>query len=494
MRTPLALAVMAGLLMQLPSCSTEFHPTPCSVDDDCGSGLACVGLGSARTCDAPTSEPLRIGMSAPGSGPNIDLGVEMKRGVDLAFAAQNKLGGVRGRPLVLEFRDDEYEASLAEQTARDLLDVKTISGQVPRCPTTQKPPGNGEPVANEALNRGPGAVLAVLGNVGTPTMNRFAPIAVETGTIFFGAFTGAKAMLRDDLAGDCKRYIFNVRASYGQEAQATLEYFQLVGVAGYQHLMSFDQNDSFGDAGYNGLVAAYTKLIGPLDGTPGIARFRYTRNKSETVPAAASEAIAYLEGLLQQEGNHTVGTLMTDTYAPGNEFIKRLRTWQYEKPERVARLKLYFSNVSFVGPNSLAARLKEAGTIPGSDGVPFTEGVLVSQVVPNYDNDPSDIVREYLAAINAIGVAPTFTSLEGYISGKVFIGGLNAHRGEFSPDALLTTLEHLPNLNIGLGATSGFAPENHNYSRTVWGTTIQPDGRFKNLYYWSEGTSLKLFD
>ena len=51
------------------------------------------------------------------------------------------------------------------------------------------------------MTRGPNAVLAFLGNVGTPTMVRAAPVAIETGTIYFGAFTGADKILRDTTAG-----------------------------------------------------------------------------------------------------------------------------------------------------------------------------------------------------------------------------------------------------------------------------------------------------
>ena len=58
----------------------------------------------------------------------------------------------------------------------------------------------------------------------------------------------AAAMLRDDKSGPCKKFIFNVRASYGQEARATLEYFTALGVPDDAHLISFDQNDAFGDA------------------------------------------------------------------------------------------------------------------------------------------------------------------------------------------------------------------------------------------------------
>jgi ABC-type branched-subunit amino acid transport system substrate-binding protein len=104
------------------------------------------------------------------------------------------------------------------------------------------------PISSTALARGPNAVLAFIGNVGTPTMVRAAPVAIETGTIFFGAFTGASTILRDDKAADCKSFIFNVRASYAQEARATMEYFKKRNVPDYKQLISFDQDDSFGQA------------------------------------------------------------------------------------------------------------------------------------------------------------------------------------------------------------------------------------------------------
>src|SRR5262249_25388692 len=159
------------------------------------------------------------------------------------------------------------------------------------------------------------------GNVGTPTMVRAAPIVVETGTVFFGAFTGAATMLRDDKSGQCKQYIFNVRASYGQEARATLEFFMRKQVGGattnYKNLISFDQNDTFGQNGYDGLVEAYQAAVGPFpsgaDPANPIKRFRYARNDDTSVAAQAAAAQAYLAQLLQsQSGTQTVGIMMTD--------------------------------------------------------------------------------------------------------------------------------------------------------------------------------------
>jgi len=483
-----------------PSCSSTFHAKACKADDECGSGLVCAERTERPVCVAAAEDPVRIGMSAPLTGPSQELGTEMKKGISLAFEAQNARGGIRGRRIELDFRDDQYQPDNAESAARALLDVEP-GATAAKCPTTTAPVVAGEPpIASSSLVRGPNAVLALVGSVGTPTMVRTAPIAVETGSLFFGAFTGAARVLRDDLSGPCRRYIFNLRASYAQEARATLEFFRKQRVPDTRHLVSFDQNDAFGQAGYDGLVAAVTAM----EGSPpsAIARFRYTRDDQTSVPAQVQATAAYLGRLLADSiGNHVVGILMTDTYGPATTYIKGLRDWQYADDAEQAslgkakRLTLVFSNVSFVGPNALASRLRDAGSVQTPDGPrPYTTGVFVSQVVPNYQSDDSDGVRDYLQALKANGLEPSFTSLEGYLAGRVFVAGLAAHEGPFTPDALVTTFERLPPLNLGLGATSGFTKDRHDYSKSVFGTAIAPDGRFTNSYFWSEGSSIQLFE
>jgi branched-chain amino acid transport system substrate-binding protein len=497
-----------GLLVALiAACSSDFKPKACTLDSDCGSNV-CELRSGAPVCVQPAQAPIVIGMSAPISGPSQALGTDMKLGVTLAFDAQNAAGGIRGRQLQLDFKDDEYTPSLAEAAARSLVDVQQ-SAVMPNCPTTNDPTATGQPaISTTALDRGPGAVLAFLGNVGTPTMVRAAPVAIETGTLYFGAFTGASLILRDGSAMNCSKYIFNVRASYGQEANATLQYFLNVGVPDYEHLISFDQNDTFGQAGYNGLVTAWTALKTsfspmPMDPMNPIVRFRYTRNDETTVPPLVTQASQYLAGLLT--GNsmmHTVGIMMTDTYGPGAVFIQGLRDWQFANDsqqtslQKATRLKLYFSNVSFVGPNALAGRLKMAGTVSTPNGpMPYTQDVLVSQVVPNYQSDSSDIVSNYRQLIgNASGMpAMSFTSLEGYVDARIFIAGLLNHQGPFTADSIVSSFESLPDLSLGLGPSDGYSSTNHNYLKSVWGTSIQPDGTFQNVYFWSDGLPIQFY-
>ncbi len=484
------------------ACSTEFHASACKSDVECGPGFVCdlASRGSSGgVCVSSNAVPLRIGMSAPITGPSQELGTEMKKGLMLAFDAVNAKGGANGRPIELEFRDDQYQPLSAEAAARSLLDVS--EGGTARCPTTTTPVVAGDqPVATGGLSRGANAVLGLVGNVGTPTMVRSAPIAIETGSLFFGAFTGASKVLRDGMSGACARYIFNVRASYTEEAHATLEYFTKLHVADERHILSFDQNDSFGQAGYDGLVLSYTALYGPPKTT--IPRFRYTRDDQSSVPTQITAVTTYLASLLSADAQkHVVGIFMTDTYGPATTFIKGVRDWQYANDaeqtviDKATRLTVHFSNVSFVGANSLASRLHDAGTVTTPSGEkPYSESVYVSQVVPNYESDDSDGVSDYRAALADAGLTPSFTSLEGYLTGRVFAAGLVAHKGEYTPDALIGTFEHLPPLNLGLGATSGFSPDNHNYSKAIFGTAIKADGGFANSYFWSDGTPIQLFE
>ena len=502
-RSPL---VPAAMCLLLAGCSTEFTPQTCATDDACGSGLVCEVRVGQPVCVAATDAALHIGSSAPLSGPNQALGTDMKLGMSLAFDAPNAAGGIRGRQLVLDFRDDAYDPDTAEANVRALLDVQPGTGMV-KCPSTDTSVVAGQaPVSTTPLDRGPNAVLALLGNVGTPTMVLTAPVTLETGTLFFGAFTGATPILRDTTAGPCHQYVFNVRASYADEARAALEYFFDLQVPDYTHILSFDQNDTYGQAGYSGLVAAYTAIKGgftppPADPTTPFPRFRYTRNDETTVPAQVTAAAAYLGTLLAADtANHTIGILMTDTYGPAADFITGLRQWQYANDaqqtmlQKATRLTLDFINVSFVGPNALAARLQQAGTVAAPQGpVAYTASVIVSQVVPNYQSDSSDGVLAYNKAVLAAGATPSFTSLEGYIDAQIFIAGLLAHAGPFSPEPLVAGFEDLASLSLGLGASAGFSSTSHNYSKTVWGTALNASAGFQNQYFWSEGVALQMY-
>jgi branched-chain amino acid transport system substrate-binding protein len=227
---------------------------------------------------------------------------------------------------------------------------------------------------------------------------------------------------------------------------------------------------------------------------------RYVRNDTASVPAQTAATEAYFTQLLNADTSGSpivIGIMMTDTYSAGAEYIRGLRTWQYDgaatPANKANRLKLHFSNVSFVGPNALADRLKNS-KIPGTSDGYFTDNVVISQVVPNYLDDSSDVVRDYNRQIMLDGSTRSFTSLEGYISARLFIAGLEAHPGPFTAGAIVDSFEKLPDLGLGIGPTVGFSAANHQYSSSVWGTILQSDGSFKNLYFWSKDRPIQFFE
>ena len=250
----------------------------CTTDADCLGGKVCGMVNNVKACVLPASSPITIGLSAPLQGESQDLGIEMRRGIEALFKNVNTAGGVFGRQLKLNSMNDNYDPPTALMNVDQLLDIQTMVAD-PDKPDI----------------RGPDSVLALLGNVGTPTMLVTAPVANKNGVIFFAPFTGAQKYLRD---GTDSPYVFNYRAGYYEETAAMVDYMStfrapriLTAPDSYKHVLAFTQQDTYGDAGYNGFVNAYNTKIGPVpqpDSTmpnPSIMRVNYMRDMLDTVDA-----------------------------------------------------------------------------------------------------------------------------------------------------------------------------------------------------------------
>ncbi|MBP6900334.1 MAG: ABC transporter substrate-binding protein [Burkholderiaceae bacterium] len=78
-------------------------------------GLALPSLGLAQ------GGPLRIGLITPLSGPQEFIGTYVKNGAEIAVEQINKAGGILGRQVALEIRDDKANPAAALAAARELL-------------------------------------------------------------------------------------------------------------------------------------------------------------------------------------------------------------------------------------------------------------------------------------------------------------------------------------------------------------------------------------
>ena len=483
---------LATTLLGLACSSPDLSNTnfACSSNAECLAGEICSGLWGELAC-LPASEvaPIRIGMIGPMEGPSEDLGREMSRGMDAMIRRFNSQGGVFGRPLELQKRNDNYDPDTAVAMMRDLLDVQQVVEERDRPDV-----------------RGDDGVFALVGNIGTPTMLATAPVATKNKVVFFAPFTGAQEYLRDSTKSP---YVYNYRAGYFDETEAMVEYLYRGRIPAiindpqldYRRILVFAQNDSYGDAGYNGVVAAYNANVAGLPQADAIARVGYTRENLETVPGAIAQASAFLNGVLDRaaaaDSKEGVAIIMVDTYAPGDVFIRGVKNWINQEAARAERLDVLFLNVSFVGSNSLAEALTATPReyIDVATGLPrsYAENVLVTQVVPSYDSQAPAVV-EYRDDIRALDSGNlTFTSLEGYIVTRLFTEALRRNGPLLTSDSFLRTLDtQITDLDIGIGTTLGFSATNHQASDTVWGTQIGDDGTFSVPFVWQRGAGISI--
>jgi ABC-type branched-subunit amino acid transport system substrate-binding protein len=373
--------------------------------------LAVVCSGALTWAAAPADEqaPLVFGTSTALSGPAADLGIAMSQGMRAAFDEQNERGGIQGRALRLIALDDGYEPERAVPNMHTLINE------------------------NE--------VLALVGNVGTPTAVATVPIANRARVPFNGAFTGAGVLRKTPP----DRYVVNYRASYAEETGAMVDALvETVGIPPTE-IAFFTQRDAYGDAGFAGGLSAL-KRHGVADAL-NVAHGRYERN-----------TVAIENGLADLLYHETVprAVIMVGSYAPCAEFIKLARD---------SGLDGLFLNVSFTGAEPLRLALGEAG-----------EGVVITQVVPHFESD-LPIVQSYRAALQAMDAEaePSFGSLEGYIATRILCRAMESAKGEISRESIIVALESLGRFDIGLGVPLELGPEKHQACHEVWPTIIRKD-------------------
>jgi branched-chain amino acid transport system substrate-binding protein len=361
---------------------------------------------------------ITLGMAAPLTGVSKELGRQMRVGLDVAFARANATGGINGRKVSLVALDDGYEPTRTRDVMRELAEQK--------------------------------GVFSFVGNVGTPTAAVAVPYALERKMLFFGPFTGASLLRKEPP----DRYVFNYRASYGEETAAIVRYLVEVRHIKPEQIAVFAQDDSYGDAGFQGVA----RVIRQLRRTPSsILKVTYTRNTSDV-----SDAVARI---LDRKAN-VAAVVMVATYRPAARFIEKVRE---QRPNMV------FSNVSFVGSQALAEELVQLGP-------QYAQGVIITQVVP-LPTGQSTVGMRYREALAKFAPEekPDFISLEGFVTGTLLIEGLKLAGRNLTTDGLVDALENIHGLDLGLGVPLGFGLSEHQASHKVWGTVLDGAGNFQHL-------------
>jgi branched-chain amino acid transport system substrate-binding protein len=350
---------------------------------------------------AQSEAPLVLGQSAAFTGPAAQLGIQFYQGAKLYFDEWNLQPGAR--QVELRFLDDGYEPDRCAANTKQLIDDD---------------------------------VFALFGYIGTPTSLAALPLAVNAKVPFIAPFTGAMA-LREPF----HRNVFHLRASYNDETALIVR--QLTNL-GLKKIAVFYQNDSYGNAGLDGVNIAMAQLS-----LKPVALATVERNSVDVAAAVKKIVAAQPDAVVQ-----------VSAYKSCAAFIRQARKAGYGGT---------FFNVSFVGTQALADEL-------GKDGA----GVVVTQVVPSPYNTANGITRDFNETVRklASSTTPNFSSLEGFLAAKVLGEGLKRTPGKATRDGLVAGLEAIDRQQFG-GFDVSFSPRNHVASRFVELSMIEADGRIR---------------
>jgi branched-chain amino acid transport system substrate-binding protein len=280
-------------------------------------------------------------------------------------------------------------------------------------------------------------VLALFGYVGTPTVKAVLPLLADVGVPLVGVFSGSMS-LRQPVTPQ----LFNLRASYDEEADMLMAHLRKQGrpkvAVVYQH-------DGFGMAVLSAMAQALQR-----DGQALHASASFQRNTLALKTALAT--------MLEAEPDVIV---IAGPYAPAAAFVQQARA---------KGLKSQFATVSFVGTESLLARLGEAAN-----------GMLISQVMPfPMDDDTAvgrscrDVLKRYAAEVL------TYVNFEGCVSAHLMVEGLRRAGPQPTRPALMAALEGMTAHDLG-GFAVQFSDRDHQGSDTVFLTQVV-NGRITKVH------------
>jgi len=280
-------------------------------------------------------------------------------------------------------------------------------------------------------------VFGLFGYVGTPTCLAALPLIVDAKAPFFGPFTGAEA-LRDPF----HKSVFHLRASYYDETALIVKQLTSLGL---KKIAVFYQNDAYGKAGLEGV----TRALKALNLAP-IALGTVERNTVDVAQAVKDITSKMPDAVVQ-----------ISAYKSCAAFIRAARKSGYGGT---------FFNVSFVGTQALADELGKEGN-----------GIMISQVMPFPFSTTTPISREYLDAVRKAGgdATPNYSSMEGYLSAKVFTEGLRRAGRNPTRDSLITGLESIQKVDFG-GFLVNFGPKDHVASHFSDLSMLTEDGKVRH--------------
>lgn len=331
----------------------------------------------ARAAPGMPGQEIVLGQSLDLSGPLAEMAPDMVNATRVYFDAVNAQGGVHGRRIRLVTMDDGYQPA---RTVKNVGAMLSKDGVFALCNLTG--------TANVA------AILPLLEKE-SPPVPLIAP------------FTGADLVRAPALA-----HVFNVRASYGDEAEKLVQHLVTLGVPRIAVLWV---NNGFGKDGLAGVRRSMEKRGQAL----------YADAPIQADSSDVQQAVAALSARSPD------AIIMVTAGAPTVSFIKA-----YRKAHRATGLY----TLSVMGTQATLRAL-------GPEGV----GVVVTTVVPLPWSQSMPLAREYRSALTQAGFGQTISliGLEAYLNAKVLVEGLRRAGRELTRPRFVEGLESIRRMDFG---------------------------------------------
>ena len=328
---------------------------------------------------------------------------ETGAGARLWLDAVNKKGGIGGQRIELISLDDKGDTALASQNARKLIEERKV--------------------------------IALFMVRGTPQNEAILPLLEQYGIPLIAPSTGA--ML---LHSPIKKYVFNVRSSYQDEAERAIVQLASMGVS---RIAVLKTQDSFGTDTAQGAERGFasTKL------TPAfVASF----------DKAKPDFQASVGGILASNAQAVM------VLGTGTAVVKA--TEEIRKAGSQATIVTLSNNAS-------TGFVRDLGKL--------ARGVVVTQVFPSERALGLPMIREATDLLRANGggeLSPAM--IEGYAAAKVLVEALRRSGARPTSPSLLAALEGMSNYDLG-GVAVHFSSTSHSGVKFTDLSVVDGTGHFR---------------
>ncbi|MDQ3059014.1 MAG: ABC transporter substrate-binding protein [Pseudomonadota bacterium] len=348
---------------------------------------------SAQAVDAGvTDSEIRIGASAVLSGPLGPQTLAYGAGAKLYFDSVNAAGGVNGRKIVYTQVDDGFDVPKSLENSKKLIQDDKV--------------------------------FVLFQPTGTPHTTALLPLATESKTIVFGPFTGASSLRETP-----NRYLFHVRAGYGDEAQRIVQQLRQLGSP---KVAMFYQDDGFGKT----LLAEVKRAAEALK-LPLIAEVKVDPKNPDFKAAAEQLNKAAPQTIIMGTAGGTFSNLVKAVYAT---------------PLRPTVYGFSVANVDTLS--------KDLG--------PQASGIVLAQIMPSIRNTTTAIVSEYLGLARSkdAQARPSSAQFEGFVHAKLRVQSFKAAGPKLSTDSFIKGMEGLGEVRYDK-FTARYTPQSHNGANYV---------------------------